>query len=133
MGHEILKPESWGRPSGYSNGVKTEAGRLIAVAGQIAWDARQQLQGRDDFTVQFDQALANVVSVVEAAGGQAQHIVKLTIFVVDRQSYLHSRRDLAPIYRRRMGLHFPAMTLVEVKGLLEEGALVEIDALAVIP
>ena len=130
---EVINPQSLGAPRGYSNGMLGPAGgRLLAIAGQIAWDGQQQLVS-DDFAEQFDQALGNVVTVVEAAGGAPEHIAQLTLYVVDRFAYTAQIKEVGAAYRRLMGKHFPTMALVEVKALLEPGAQVEIQGLAVLP
>lgn len=129
--HEPVQPAGWKPPKGYSNGVLvTGAGRRLYVAGQVAWDANQQLVGAGDFTAQFRQALDNVMAVVEAAGGEARHVASLTLYVLDKRAYLAATRELGEIYRARMGRHFPAIALVQVADLLEDGALVEIQATA---
>jgi enamine deaminase RidA (YjgF/YER057c/UK114 family) len=129
---ETIHPAGWAPARGYANGMLAPHGRLLAVAGQIAWDAQQQVVS-DDFPAQFEQALANVVQVVTSAGGLADQIISLTIYVTDKQAYLYHLREVGAGYRRVMGKHYPAMALVEVKGLLEPRAKVEIQALAVIP
>lgn len=129
---EIINPPTWAKPKGYNNGIKANAGRLVFIAGQVAWDEQQQIVGRGDFVAQFDQALANVLTVLSEAGGRPEHLVKLTIFVTDKEAYRRQQREIGQAYRQRMGKHFPAMTLVEVKSLLEEGALIEIEGMAVI-
>lgn len=131
---EMRNPDGWAPPKGYNNGVLVEgAGRLLFVAGQIAWDADARIVGEGDFPAQFRQALANVVAVVEAAGGRAEHVVRLTVYVTDKRGYLDAQRELGAGYREVMGRHFPAMALVQVAGLVEEGALVEIEATAALP
>lgn len=131
--HRLVNPEELGAPKGYSNGVVAAAGsRLLFVAGQVGWDDEQRLVS-DDFVAQFDRALANVLAVVAAAGGEAADVVRLTLYVKDRHLYLGRLAELGAAYRARMGRHFPAMTLVEVSGLLEEGAEVEIEATAALP
>jgi enamine deaminase RidA (YjgF/YER057c/UK114 family) len=128
-----INPEALGRPRGYSNGMLAPAGgRLLFVAGQIAWDGEQRLVG-PGFVEQLGQALANVAAVVREAGGGPEHIARLTLYVTDKQEYLADLAAVGEIYRRVMGRHFPAMALVEVKGLLEPGAKVEIEATAVLP
>ena len=107
-------------------------GRLLFVAGQIGWDGGQRLVG-SSFVEQFAQALDNVLRVVEAAGGTAESIGRLTIYITDRQEYADRLREVGRAYRSRMGRHFPAMALLEVAGLLEPGAKVEIEATAVLP
>ena len=131
---EPIQPPGWAAPKGYSNGVLAPAGsRLFAVAGQIAWDAEQRLVGREDFALQFRTALANVVAVVRAAGGGPEHLLQLTIFVTDKRAYLACTRELGAAWKELVGRHYPAMALVEVADLLEEGAQVEIQALAGLP
>jgi enamine deaminase RidA (YjgF/YER057c/UK114 family) len=128
----FINPESMGSPRGYSNGVLTEAGgSLLFIAGQIAWDERQKIISAD-FVEQFDLALANVIAVVAEAGGTPDQIARLTIYVTDKSEYSARTREIGERWRARMGRHFPAMALVEVKGLLESGAQVEIEGVAVI-
>jgi enamine deaminase RidA (YjgF/YER057c/UK114 family) len=130
---EPVQPAGWKPPSGYANGMKAPAGaRLVFVAGQVAWDAEQRLVGASDFVAQFRQALANVVAVVAAAGGKPEDIASLTVFVTDKQQYLVSTKALGAVWRELMGRHYPAMALVEVAGLVEDGALLEIQGLAAV-
>lgn len=125
-----INPASLTKPSGYSNGVAYgPGGTVVFLAGQIGWDATGRLAS-DKFDEQFDQALANLLAVVVEAGGRPESIGKLTIYVIDRAEYIAARKQVGAHYRRRMGRHFPAMTLVEVRALLEEGARVEIEGLA---
>jgi enamine deaminase RidA (YjgF/YER057c/UK114 family) len=132
MPFTFINPESLGAPSGYANGVLTEpGGRLLFIAGQVAWNERQEIVS-DDFVAQFDQALGNVISVVTAAGGQPEQIARLIIYVTNMEEYKACRREVGERYRARMGKHFPAMVLVEVKGLLEVKAKVEIEGVAVL-
>ena len=129
-----VEPGEWKPPKGYSNGVCVEgAGRLLFVAGQVGWDASGVLVAPGDFTAQFAQALRNVLAVVRAAGGDAEHVVRLTIYVVDKQMYLSDLPAVGAAYREVLGKHFPAMSLVQVADLLEEGALVEVEATAALP
>ena len=128
-----INPKDWSKPSGYSNGVLLTGTRTLCIAGQVAWDKDKQLVGGNDFVAQFRQALSNVRVVVEAAGGKPEHVGKLTIFVTDKRQYLDSLKQIGAAYRDVFGTHYPAMALVEVKGLVENGALVEIEALAVLP
>jgi enamine deaminase RidA (YjgF/YER057c/UK114 family) len=131
---EIVQPDGWKAPRGYANGVSVQGGsKLVFVAGQIAWDAEQKIVGARDFAAQFAQALSNVVAVVRAAGGEPQHVVRLTIYVTDKRLYLASTREIGAAWRTLLGKHFPAMALVEVSGLLEPDALVEIEATAALP
>lgn len=125
-----VEPPDWKAPKGYSNGMRVRgATDLLFVAGQIGWDAEQNLVD-GGFSAQFRQALDNVRAVVEQAGGQPAHIVRLTIYVTDKRQYLDQIRDVGAAYRDVLGKHFPAMALVQVADLLEEGALVEIEATA---
>ncbi|MGE0492512.1 MAG: RidA family protein [Vulcanimicrobiota bacterium] len=129
---EPINPESLGAPKGYSNGILCPAGgRLLFVAGQIAWDQQQKFVAAT-FGAQFRRALANVVAVVAEAGGQADQIASMRIYVTDKRLYLAELKEVGAAYREFMGKHFPAMALVEVRGLLEDQALVEIEATAVI-
>jgi len=133
MRAETIDPQELGAPSGYSNGMLAPAGaRLLFVAGQVGWDSTQTMV-EGGFVAQFEQALANILTVVRAAGGDPGDVVRLTIYVTNRSAYLEALRDVGVAYRRQMGRHFPAMALVEVRGLLEDGAVVEIEATAAIP
>ena len=127
----ILQPPSWARPRGYANGVAAR-GTLVFVAGQIGWNASGELVA-DDFVGQARQALANVVAVLAEAGGRPEHIARMTWYVADKDEYLKSAPALGLAYREIMGRHYPAMTAVQVAGLVEDGAKVEIEATAVIP
>ncbi len=130
---DTIQPAGWKQPKGYSNGVTVSgADSLIFVAGQIAWDAQQKLVGGKDFAAQFAQALRNVVSVVNTAGGEPQHIVRMTIYVTDKREYIAAASAVGNAWREIIGKHYPAMALVEVANLLEDGALVEIEATAVL-
>ena len=132
MGHKFINPESLGAPRGYSNGVLAqEGGRLLFVAGQPGWDSEQRIVTQD-FVEQFDRALANVITVVEEAGGRPDQITRLAIYVTDKSEYQERTREIGERYRRRMGKHFPAMVLVEVKSLLDSEAKVEIEGIAVL-
>ncbi|HYX30824.1 MAG TPA: RidA family protein [Pyrinomonadaceae bacterium] len=132
MSPRIINPESLGAPRGYANGVLTEAGaRLLFIAGQVAWNQQQQIVSAD-LVEQFDRALANVIAVVIEAGGQPEQIARLVIYVTDRNEYRDRMKEIGERYRARMGKHFPAMVLVEVKSLLEDRAKIEIEAMAVL-
>ena len=126
----IINPAALARPRGYSHGIASQ-GRILFVAGQVGWNANAEIVS-DSFVDQFDQAMANVLEVVAAAGGTAESVARLTIYVIDKHEYLAATAELGTRYRARMGKHYPAMTLVEVKGLLEPGAKVEIESTAVI-
>ena len=127
---KAIQPDSLAPPRGYSHGTIGE-GRVLFVAGQIGWNEHAQLIS-ERFVDQFDQALSNVLAIVREAGGTAASVGRLTIYVVDKSEYLAATKEIGERYRARMGKHFPAMTLVEVKSLLEPGARVEIEATAVI-
>jgi enamine deaminase RidA (YjgF/YER057c/UK114 family) len=132
MAFRFINPESLGAARGYSNGVLAEeGGRLLFIAGQIAWDEGQKLVSTD-FVEQFDRALQNVITVVTEAGGRPEEIARLLIYVTNKNEYRSRTREIGERYRALMGRHFPAMALVEVKGLLEDDAQVEIEAVAVI-
>jgi enamine deaminase RidA (YjgF/YER057c/UK114 family) len=131
MGFTFINPESLGAPRGYSNGVLTERGRLLFIAGQIAWDQPQKIVSAD-IVEQFDRALANVVAVVTEAGGKPDQIARLVIYVTDKSEYRARLKEIGECYRARMGKHFPAMVLVEVKSLLEDSAKIEIEGTAVL-
>jgi len=127
-----INPESLGRPRGYSNGLLTTPGaRLLFVAGQIGWDEGQRLVS-EDFVEQFERALRNLLAVVQEAGGAPDGVARLVVYVTDRREYSARTREIGERWRALMGRHFPAMTLVEVSALLEEGAKVEIEGIAVL-
>lgn len=128
---ELLQPKNWLPPKGYSNGVAAE-GRQVFVAGQIGWNERCELVS-DDFVRQVERALANIVQVLAEAGGEPRHLTRLTWFITDKAAYVARQKEIGEAYRRVIGRHFPAMTLVVVAGLLEQGAKVEIEGTAVIP
>ncbi|MEX0316410.1 MAG: RidA family protein [Ruegeria sp.] len=130
MAHEIIQPDGWAPAKGYANGMLTEDGQLF-VGGQIGWNAQQVFETHD-FIGQMEQALRNILDVVEAAGGRAEHITRLTWYVTDKREYLARQSEIGAAYRRIMGRHFPAMAMVVVAGLIEDEALVEIEATAVI-
>jgi enamine deaminase RidA (YjgF/YER057c/UK114 family) len=129
---EWLQPPGWPRPKGYSNGVLAPVGRLVVLAGQIGWDEREQLVP-GGLVPQFEQALKNVLAVLAVAGGRAEQLVQLRIYLTDKKAYLSSLDAIGEVYRRHIGRHYPPMTGLVVAGLVEDGAIVEIEALAVIP
>ena len=131
MGFTFINPESLGVPHGYSHGVLTEAGsRLLFIAGQIGWSENRIVS--DDLVEQFDRALANVITVVVEAGGKPEQIARLVIYVTDKNEYRSRMKEIGERYRARMGKYFPAMVLVEVKGLLEDSAKIEIEGIVVL-
>jgi len=133
-GARPIEPAGWPRPKGYSDGMLAPAGaRILFVAGQVGWDVDRRLVGRDDFAAQFAQALRNVVAVVRASGGLPEHITRVTLYVTDKREYVAAQERIGASWRETVGRHYPAMALVEVAGLLEPGALVEIEATAAVP
>lgn len=128
----VIHPPTWAATKGYSAGMSVCGGTHVFVAGQIGWNAQQQFI-TDDFIEQFTLALDHVLTVVRTAGGVAEHIAEMTIYVTDLASYRLRARELGPIWRERFGRHYPAMALVGVQGLVEPRAQVEIQARAVIP
>lgn len=127
---EVLQPDGWAAPRGYANGIAA-TGRTIFVAGQVGWNARGEFES-DDFVAQVEQALANVVAVLAAGGATPEHLVRMTWYVTDKTAYITRRREIGAAYRRVIGGHYPAMTLVVVAGLLEDRARVEIEATAIV-
>ena len=125
---ETIQPPGWKTPKGYANGVLADGGRLY-IGGQIGWNAAQVFE-TSDFIGQMEQALGNIAAIVRAAGGSVEHIVRLTWYVTDKREYLARQREVGEAYRRVMGRHFPAMTMVVVAGLIEDEALIEIEAVA---
>ncbi|WP_337188148.1 RidA family protein [Phenylobacterium sp.] len=126
----ILQPPGWPRPKGYSNGLEA-SGRLVFVAGQIGWDERGCFPG--DFVGQFSQALRNIVAVLEEAGLGPGHVARMTWYITDKAAYLRDLPEIGRAYREVMGRNYPTMSVVVVAGLVEDEALVEIEATAVAP
>lgn len=131
MSMRILQPPGWKRPSGYSNGVSA-SGRLVFVAGQIGWDENEAMHS-DDFVEQVRQALGNILAVLAEDGAGPEHVTRMTWYCTDKRDYLDRLADVGRVYREIMGKNFPAMTLVQISGLVEDGAKVEIEATAVVP
>ena len=135
--HRVLQPAGWDKPKGYANGVAAR-GTVIAVAGQVGWTANSQIVS-EDFVAQARQALANIVAVLAEAGAGPQHIVRMTWYVTDKREYLSAAgKGLGAAYRELMTgpdgkVNFPAMSAVQVAGLVEDGAKLEIEATAVVP
>jgi enamine deaminase RidA (YjgF/YER057c/UK114 family) len=128
---QVLQPPHWPRPKGYANGVAAR-GRMVFVAGMIGWDAEGRFPS-DDFAGQARQALTNIVEVLREAGAAPEHIVRMTWYVTDKREYLAAGRDVGRAYREVIGSYSVAMTAVEVRGLMEDRAKVEIEVTAVIP
>jgi enamine deaminase RidA (YjgF/YER057c/UK114 family) len=128
---ETLQPAEWARPKGYANGMAAR-GRMIFISGQVGWDAQCQFVS-DVLTDQVKQALRNIVRVLKEGNARPEHLVRLTWFVLSRDAYVREAREIGAAYREVIGKHFPAMSVVEVRGLVEQRALVEIEATAVVP
>ena len=129
---QTLLPEGWAPPIGYANGIVVDAGRIVFVAGQVGWDAQQKFHSAE-IAPQFDQALQNVVAVLAAAGGAPHHICRMTAYCCDKPAYLAVRRELGSIWRKHMGTHYPAMSMIFVSDLLDSPGKIELEATAVIP
>ena len=130
MANSIIQPDGWDEAKGYANGVLAKDGTLY-VGGQIGWDETQTFRS-NDFIGQMEQTLNNIKAVVESAGGEVTDIVRLTWYVIDKREYLARQREVGGVYRRVLGRHFPAMTMVVVSALVEDEALLEIEATAVL-
>ncbi len=131
MPPRTIEVPGWPRPRGYANGMAAR-GELLAIAGEIGWDAREVIVS-DEFGAQFRQALANVVAVVEAAGGRPSDLISLTVYVTDKREYIAAIAEVGQAWRELIGKHYPTMALVQVAALLEDRAKVEIQGLAVLP
>ncbi|MDQ7070405.1 MAG: RidA family protein [Rhodobacterales bacterium] len=128
MTHTIIQPAGWMDAKGYANGMLTDDG-LLFIGGQIGWNAQQVFETHD-FIGQMKQALENIVAVVHAAGGEVSDITRLTWFVIDKKEYAARQKEIGAVYREVLGRHFPAMSMLVVAGLIEDEALVEIEATA---
>ena len=129
---ETLLPEGWPRPKGYSNGLRVPAGReLVFISGVVGWDAEERMVS-DRFAGQFEQALENIVAILAAGDGLPGDLVRLTVYVTDLEAYKSSLKEIGAAWKRLIGRHYPCMALIQVKGLLEEGAMVEIEATAAV-
>jgi len=129
---QVLLPAGWAPPAGYSNGIVAPPGRLVFVAGQVGWDARQRFAS-ESIAPQFAQALDNVLAVLAEAGGRPEHICRITAYCCDKPGYLAARPELGSIWRSRMGRHYPAMSMIFVSDLLDSPAKIELEATAVVP
>ena len=127
-----LLPPGWDPPVGYANGIEVAAGRLVFVAGQVGWNARQVFESAE-LVPQFEQALKNVLAVLAEAGGEPRHICRVTAFCCDKPAYLAARRELGAVWRRLMGRHYPAMSMIFVADLLDSPGKIELEATAVLP
>jgi enamine deaminase RidA (YjgF/YER057c/UK114 family) len=129
---KILQPPGWARAKGFSNGIAVKGGTTVYIAGQVGWTGEGVWEARD-VAGQFRQAIQNILAVLAEAGGRPQHIVRLTWYVLDKKEYLSSLKEVGAAYRELMGRNYPAMAVVQVSGLMEEQARLEIEATAVIP
>ncbi len=129
--NRVLLPEGWPRPKGYSNGIEA-GGRMVFVAGQIGWTP-EGVFVETGFAGQFRQTIENTLPVLAEAGAGPEHIVRMTWYIVDKREYLDALREIGAIWRELIGPHYPAMAVVEVKGLIEDAARIEIETTAVIP
>lgn len=127
----VLQPAGWPRPKGYSNGIEAR-GRAIFVAGQVGWDESGRFRAKD-FAGQFEQVLLNILAVLREADAGPEHVARLTWYLLDKKAYLRDARNVGEIYRRVMGRNFPVMSVIQVGALIEDEALVEIEATAIIP
>jgi enamine deaminase RidA (YjgF/YER057c/UK114 family) len=131
MSAEVLLPQGWAPPIGYANGVVVPAGRIVFIAGQVGWDEQQRFQS-EELIPQFEQALKNVLAVLARAGGTPRHICRMTAYCIDKPAYLAARSELGRIWRRLMGAHYPAMSMIFVADLLDAPGKIELEATAVI-
>jgi enamine deaminase RidA (YjgF/YER057c/UK114 family) len=129
---QILQPPAWARPKGFANGIAVKGGTTVFIAGQVGTTGLGEWQ-ETSFAGQFRQALANVLEVLAQAGGRPEHLVRLTWYVLDKAEYLASLKDVGAAYRELMGKHYPVMAVVQVSGLVEDRARLEIEATAVVP
>ena len=129
---QVLLPPGWAPPIGYANGIAVDAGRIVFIAGQVGWNAQQQFESAD-IVPQFEQALKNVLAVLAQAGGQPQHICRITAYCCDKPGYLAARAQLGKTWRELMGKHFPAMSMIFVSDLLDDPGKIELEATAVLP
>jgi enamine deaminase RidA (YjgF/YER057c/UK114 family) len=128
---DVLLPPGWAPPIGYANGIAVAGGRLVFIAGQVGWDAQQRFHS-DQIAPQFEQALRNVLDVLAQAGGQAGDICRITAYCCDKPAYLAARKEIGAIWRRLMGKHFPAMSMIFVADLLDSPGKIELEATAVV-
>ena len=132
MSSQILQPSGWLPPIGYANGISVPAGRIVFVAGQVGWDAQQRFHS-EELVPQFEQALKNIVAVLSEGGARPEHIARMTWYVTSKSEYLDRLPEIGKVYKAIIGPVYPAMSLVQVAGLVETGAKLEIEATAVIP
>ena len=129
---QVLLPPGWAAPIGYANGVAVDAGRIVFIAGQVGWNAQQKFESAE-IVPQFEQALKNLLAVLHEAGGEARHICRITAYCCDKPAYLAARGALGAVWRRLMGTHYPAMSMIFVSDLLDNPGKIELEATAVVP
>jgi len=132
MSAQVLLPDGWAPPIGYANGIVVPAGRIVFVAGQVGWDEQQKFHS-EDIVPQFEQALKNIIAVLATAGGEPAHICRMTAYCIDKPGYLAARAQLGGIWRRLIGKHCPAMSMIFDADLIDHPAKIELEATAVIP
>ena len=128
----VLQPPSWAKPKGFANGIAVKGGTTVYIAGQVGYTGQGEWRARD-FSGQFRQALGNILEVLAQAGGRPEHLVRLTWYVLDKREYLGALKEVGAAYRELMGRHYPVMAVLQVSGLVEDAARLEIEATAVIP
>ncbi len=129
---QIIKPEGWPPPKGYSNGILAGPGRILFIAGQVGWDQTETFQS-EELVPQFRQALENIVAILAEAGGKPEHICRMTAYCTDKAVYLEARRDLGGVWREIIGPHYPVMSMIFVVDLLDSPGMIELEATAVLP
>ena len=129
--HQVVQPKGWPRPKGYSNGIVCQ-GKTVYIAGQVGWNEKEVFES-DDFVAQAEKALSNIVAILTEAGARTEHLVRMTWYVIDKSEYLDRLAEIGAVYKRVIGATYPAMSLVQVAGLVEVGAKLEIEATAVVP
>ncbi len=132
MSAHVLLPEGWTAPIGYSNGISVPAGRIVFVAGQVGWNAQQRFES-EELVPQFEQALKNILAILQEAGAAPHHICRMTAYCCDKPAYLAARPELGRIWRRLIGKHYPAMSMIFVSDLLDAPGKIELEATAVVP
>lgn len=130
--HQTILPEGWPAPKGYANGILSSSGRLLFMAGQVGWDSQEKFWS-EELAPQFEQALQNILALVNEAGGRREDICRITCFCKDREKYIAARKELGAIWKKHMGHHYPCMSMIFVVDLLDHPALIEMEATAVIP
>ena len=132
MAHEVILPEGWVMPKGYSNGILAQPGRMLFIAGQLGWDAQEKFWSTE-LAPQFEQALKNILAIVNKAGGKPEDICRMTCFCINKPAYLAARKDIGKIWKSLMGNHYPCMSMIFVSDLLDNPGMIEIEATAVVP